>query len=169
MLSALWHSTSASGPSRRVPPPRGLPPRQSISDNPFFLLYLFGFPLVRGVSSRRGAPPADPRSSGSAFPTRTSTTSFSCSSMRAMYMYRGGRMCFPVRDSGDFMHRIAYVITLDPFVPRSRLAPGRPDVFSRSRLTTTSSPLLSSPTLLLVTSSRSTGRFLWTRFLGWFW
>ena len=35
---ALCHSTSASGPNRRVPPPRGLPPRQSIPDTSFFLL-----------------------------------------------------------------------------------------------------------------------------------
>ena len=32
--------------------------------------------------------------------------------MRAMYVYRGGRTCFPSATAGDFMHRIAYVIAL---------------------------------------------------------
>ena len=50
-----------------------------------------------------------------------------------------------------------WVLSLLPVCSAVPSSPGRPDVFPRSRLTTTSSPLLSSPTLLLVTSSRSTG------------
>ena len=125
--------------------------------------------LIRGVSSRRGAPPADPRSSGSAFPSPASTSSFLCSSTRAMYMHRGGRMCFPVRDNGGLhaSHRVCHRSC--PFDPRALRLLGRPDVFSRSRLSTTSSPLQSSPTLLLVTSSRSTGMVSTDAVLAWIW
>ena len=53
--SALWHSTSASGPNRRVPPPRGLPPRcpsrafpsSSVSSSPFSLYEAFPHSEVR--------------------------------------------------------------------------------------------------------------------------
>ena len=37
------------------------PPRQPLSDTPFFRLLPFGLSPLRGVSSCRGAPPADPR------------------------------------------------------------------------------------------------------------
>ena len=37
------------------------PPRQPLSGIPFFRLLLFGLSPLRGVSSCRGAPPADPR------------------------------------------------------------------------------------------------------------
>ena len=81
--------------------------------------------------------------------------------MRAMYMYGGGRMCFPVRDcwclpvSHCICHRSC------PFVPRSLFLPGRPDVFSWPRLCTTSSPLLHSSILLISTSS-SRASMVWT-------
>ena len=59
---ALWHSTSASGPNRRVPPPRGLPPRCpsrafpsfSVSSSPLSLTRRFLIPRCAacGPSSR---------------------------------------------------------------------------------------------------------------------
>ena len=99
-----------------------------------------------------------------------STLQWVCFSLRGLLRHPSrARLCarctctgadgcvFPSATAGVFMHRIAYVITLDPLFRGVVWHRGRPDVFSRSRLTTTSSPLLSSPTLLLVTSSRSAG------------
>ena len=100
-------------------------------------------------------------SCGSALPSSGPTSSFLSSSMRAMYMYGGGRMCFPVRDcwclpvSHCICHRSC------PFVPRSLFLPGRPDVFSWPRLCTTSSPLLHRSILLIPTSS-SRASMVWT-------
>ena len=74
--------------------------------------------------------------------------------MRGKYLYRGGRMCFPVRDCRCLLVSHSISPRFCPVVPRSRSALGRPDVFSRSRLRTTSSPLRDSPTLLMPTSSR---------------
>ena len=62
---ALWHSTSASGPIRRVPPPRGSPPRcpprafpsSSPSSSPLSFYEAFLFPrFVAGWSTFRGGP-----------------------------------------------------------------------------------------------------------------
>ena len=92
-------------------------------------------------------------SHGSVLPSSGSTASSLSSSVRGKYLYRGGRMCFPVRVCRCLLESRSVFLRSCPLVPRSRFAPGRPDVFSRSRLTTTSSPLLSSPTLLLFTSS----------------
>ena len=103
----------------------------------------------------------DPRSCGSALPSSGPTTSFLSSSMRAMYMYGGGRMCFPVRDcwclpgSRCICHRSCSLVL------RSHFQPGRPDVFSWPRLRTTSSPLLHSSILLIPTRS-SCASMVWT-------
>ena len=81
--------------------------------------------------------------------------------MRAMYMYGGGRMCFPVREcrclpeSHCIFHRSCSLVL------RSLFLPGRPDVFSWPRLCTTSSPLLHSPILLISTRS-SCASMVWT-------
>ena len=99
--------------------------------------------------------------SGSALPSSGSTASSLSSSMRAMYVQGGGRMCFPVRDgwclpvSHCICHRSC------PVVPRSLCLLGRPDVFSRPRLRTTSSPLLHSSILLIPTRS-SCASMVWT-------
>ena len=92
-------------------------------------------------------------SCGSALPSSGPTSSFLSSSMRAMYMYGGGRMCFPVREcrclpeSHCIFHRSCSLVL------RSLFLPGRPDVFSWPRLCTTSSPLLHSSILLISTRS----------------
>ena len=58
---AFGHSTSASGPNRRVPPPRGSSSQAPLGHPLLPALALLASSLLRGVSSRRGAPPADPR------------------------------------------------------------------------------------------------------------
>ena len=97
-------------------------------------------------------------SCGSALPSPASTSSFPESRLCARCTCTGADGCvFPSATAGDFMHRIAYVIALARLFRGAFVFWGGRDVFSRSRLSTTSSPLLSSPTLLLATSSRSTG------------
>ena len=96
----LVPSTSTSGSNRRVPPPRGLPPRTPLSGIPFVRVYsrsaLFlpheAFPHAEGRRLRIRA------SCGSALPSSGPTSSFLRSSMRVQYLFRGGRTCFPDRD-----------------------------------------------------------------------
>ena len=104
----------------------------------------FGVSFVRGVSSRRGAPPADPRSCGSALPSSASTSSFLSLPMRKFYLFGGGRMSLPVRDCRWLPGSHSISPRICPVVPRSRFAPGRPDVFSWPGLRTSSTPLLHS-------------------------
>ena len=81
--------------------------------------------------------------------------------MRAMYMYGGGRMCFPVRDcrclpeSHCIFHRSCSLVL------RSLFLSGRPDEFSRSRSSTSTSPLLHSSFLLISTRS-SCASMVWS-------
>ena len=145
------HSTSTSGSNRRVPPPRGssspaplghplLPP---LPVRPFSLTRRFLMPRSAACGS---ALPVDPLSLLLVFRL------LSCVRLCA---------CFPDRDCRRLPESLCIFHRSCSLVLRSLFLPGRPDVFSRSRLSGTSSPLLSSPTLLLVTSSRSDGRGFW--------
>ena len=99
-------------------------------------------------------------SCGSALPSSGPTSSFLSSSMRVKYLLGGGRMCFPDRDcrrrpeSHCIFHRSCLP------VPRSLFLSGRPDEFSQSRLSTSTSPLLHS-TILLISTSSSCASVAW--------
>ena len=134
----------------RVPPRSPCPGHLLLPPLAVWLIFLYeAFPHGEGRCPRIHV------FCGSAFPSRGSTASSLSSSMRAIYVQGGGRMCFPVRDCRCLLESHSVSLRSCPFVPRSFFLSGRPDVFFRSRLSTTSSPLLSSPTLLLFTSSRS--------------
>ena len=79
-------------------------------------------------------------SCGSALPSSGPTSSFLSSSMCAMYMYGGGRMCFPVRDCRCRPVSLPRFLGFCLFVPRSLFLSGRPDVSSRPRLCTSLRP-----------------------------
>ena len=91
-----------------------------------------------------------------------STTSFLRLPIREYYLFGGGRMCFPVRDSrcpsSIALHMSSFLARL---VSRSLCLFWRPDVFSWPRLRTASSPLLHSSILLLPTCS-TRASMLWT-------
>ena len=99
-------------------------------------------------------------SCGSALPSSGPTSSFLSSSMRVKYLLGGGRMCFPDRDcrrrpeSHCIFHRSCLP------VPRSLFLSGRPDEFSQSRLSTSTSPLLHS-TILLISTRSSCASVAW--------
>ena len=120
------HSTSTSGSNRRVPPPRGSSSPAHLGPPPSSCSSPFGLSLLRGVSSRRGAPPEDPR--------------------------------FPWIRSPFFW---SYVFVTVLVYARDVRPGGRPDVFSRPRLRTTSSLLLHSSILLIPTRS-SCASMVWT-------
>ena len=155
------HSTSTSGSNRRVPPPRGSSSPAHLGPHILPALALRPFSLTRRFLTPRCA------ACGSTFLVdplsllRVLRLLSLNSSMRAMYVQGGGRMCFPVRDcrclpvSHCICHRSC------PVVPRSLCLLGRPDVFSRPRLRTTSSPLLHSSILLIPTRS-SCASMVWT-------
>ena len=82
----------------------------------------------------------------------------SCARLCARCTCTGADGCvFPSATTGGLHASHCVCHRSCPFDPRFLRLLGRPDVFSRPRLSTTSSPPQSSPTLLLVTSSRSTG------------
>ena len=97
---------------------------------------------------------------GSAFPSSGPTSSFLSSSMRVQYLLGGGRTCFPDRDCRrrPESHCISHRSCLP--VPRSLCLPERPDEFSRSRLCTSSSPLLHS-TIHSFTTKSSCASVAW--------
>ena len=68
-------------------------------------------------------------SCGSALPSSCPTSSFLKSPTCGNYLYGGGRMCFPVRDFRCLPGSLSTSPRFCPVVPRSRFAPGRPDVF----------------------------------------
>ena len=154
------HSTSTSGSNRRVPPPRGSSSQVHLG-HPLPPALAVWVSLVRGVSSHRGAPPADPRFLWSALPSSASTSSFLWFPICARYVYRGGRMCFPVRvcwsPQGSHWVRRRFC----PAVLQSLCLLGRPDVLSWPRLRTSSSLLLHS-SFLLSPSCLSCTCMLWT-------
>ena len=99
-------------------------------------------------------------SCGSALPSSGPTSSFLSSSVRVQYLFGAGRTCFPDRDCRRLpeSHCIFHRSCLP--VPRSLFLPGRPDVFSRSRSCTSSSPLLHS-TILLISTRSSCASVAW--------
>ena len=82
--SCTQHSTSTSGSNRRVPPPRG-----SSSPAPLGHPLLPPLAVWRGVSSCRGAPPAEPRLLWVRSPFFWSYVFFLESSMRVQVPVRG--------------------------------------------------------------------------------
>ena len=68
-------------------------------------------------------------SCGSALPSSASTSSFLWLPICVRYVYGGGRMCFPVREFRCLPGSHTISSRFCPVVPRSRFAPGRPDVF----------------------------------------
>ena len=111
---ALWCSTSASGPTRRVPPPRGSPPRcpsrafpSSLASSPPL------FPL-RGVTSFRGASPVGPFPEWSTFPSFFVYVVFLCGPLCAVIVFILGarRTCFPSAVDFTFCNRIVSISSL---------------------------------------------------------
>ena len=92
-------------------------------------------------------------SCGSALPSSGPTSSFLSSSMRMQYLFGGGRTCFPDRDCRRLPESHCVFHRSFSLVLPSLFLPGRPDVFSWSRLCTSSSPLLHSSILLISTTS----------------
>ena len=106
----LVRSTSTSGSNKRIPPPRGFPPRCPSLGNPFcFVQLFFGF-SVRGDTSCRSSPPAGPFSTGSALPSSLAISSLLRPPIRGVYFLRGRRMCLPVSTSS-----LAIVFGTSPF------------------------------------------------------
>ena len=109
---ALWHSTSASGPNRRVPPPRGFPPRcpsrafpaSSVSSSTLSLYEAFPHSEVRRLWALF--------QSGPLSLLYCVRWSFLRSSMRVKFFFRGRRTCFPSAVDFAFCHRILYSINL---------------------------------------------------------
>ena len=73
--------------------------------------------------------------------------------MRMQFLFGSGRTCFPDRDCRRLPESHCIFHRFFSLVLRSLFLPGRPDVFSRSRLCTSSSPLLHSSILLISTTS----------------
>ena len=91
----LGSSTSTTGSTRRVPP-RGSLPRQPVPGQSLLARPAVRWFLLRGDTSSRGPPPANPFSAGSALSSSLSISSFSFSPFREEDCYRGRRTCFPV-------------------------------------------------------------------------
>ena len=125
----IQHSTSTSGSNRAcsaaarvlLASPSRAPPSSCSSPSAFPSYEAFPHAKVRRLRIHV--------SSGSALPSSGPTSSSLCSSMRAMYVQGGGRMCFPVRDCRCLPGSHSISPRFCPVVPRSRFAPGRPDVF----------------------------------------
>ena len=116
------------------------PPRQPLSGIPFFRLLPFGLSPSRGVSSCRGAPPADPRFLWIRSPFFWSYVLFLSSFMCVKYLLGGGRTCFPDRDCRCRPVSRSILLRFCFHVPRSLFLSGPPDVSSRPRLCTSLRP-----------------------------
>ena len=140
-LSTL-HSTSTSGSNRRVPPPRGSSSPAPLGHPLLPALALRLLSLTRRILTPRCA------ACGSTFPVGPLSLLLvlrlhHCARLCARCTSRGADGCVsPSAIAGVFWNRIRYLFAFD------RLFRG---VFSYR--STTSSPLLSSPTLLMITSS----------------
>ena len=148
---ALWHSTSASGPSRRVPPPRGSPPRcpsrafpsKTVSSSLCFFYEAFPHSEVRCLWTILWCGPL--------FPSSLRTCSLRHSPMRGGYFFWGRRMCFPSAVKLAYCHRFQYVLS---FTYSFRLRTGAVGRVSRPRSSTWRSSLFSISSLFLLASSR---------------
>ena len=103
-------STSTTGSNRRVPPPRGLPPRHPSLGIPFYFVKRYGLLRVQGDPHAEVRPLADPAPKRSAFPSSSSICSLSPSLMRGGHFFRGSRTCFPAAAKEHYCYRTSYVI-----------------------------------------------------------
>ena len=106
-----------------------VPPRQPISGLSLLARLAVLRSLLRGDTSCRGSPPADPFSARSALPSSLSISSLCSSPVRKVHGFQGRRMCFPVcvrlRLWPSCLVRPLFCL----HVPPGREVPGRPDVF----------------------------------------
>ena len=106
-----------------------VPRRQPIPGLSLLARLAFLRSLLRGDTSCRGSPLADPFSARSALPFSLSISSSFSSPVRKVYGFRGRRMCFPV----CVRLRLWPSCLLRPLfclhVPPGREVPGRPAVF----------------------------------------
>ena len=84
-------------------------PSSASSRSAFFPKRCFVGKLFCGVSSCRGAPPADPSSLGSAIPSSPSICASSPSSIRGGNLSRSSRTCFPTAADERYGNRLSYV------------------------------------------------------------
>ena len=154
------HSTSTSGSNRRVPPRRGSSSPAHLGP-PLLPPLVVWVSLVRGVSSHRGAPPADPRFLWIRSPFFWSYVFFPELVYAREVPPRGRSDVFSRPRLPTFsQNRIVYFIALARLFCGAFFYRGGRTRFPRSRLCTTSSSLLHS-TILLISTRSSCASVAW--------
>ena len=148
-------STSTTGSSRRVPPPRGSRLAVPARDNPFVFSCLpAGY--IQGVSMSGGFAAAGPSLVRVRFPSSLPTSSFLPASTRGGYVFQGVRTCFPGAVDAEFGHRNSYVLLTESPIHGDPVNRGVRTSFPGRELSTSSTSLFPRPAQLRCTSpSRS--------------